>query len=106
MPNIQYFTPDATTPSTGTSAGTTAAASALPTRADALLYIFNLGSWPVFFKLGTSSGNATTGLTPSTGCPVLPGQGLIVGVGANTYIGLVISGGMGGTTTVNLTSGN
>ena len=106
MPNIQYFTPDTGVPSTGTSAGTTAAAVALPNAADALLYIFNLGSWPVFFKLGIGATAAISGLTPASGCPVLPGQGLIVGVGANTYIGLVISGGMGGNTTVNLTSGN
>ena len=103
MPNIQYFTPDV---SQGVSAGPTAAAFAIPNASDSLLYIFNLGPSHIFFKLGVGGPASISGLTSASGCPVLAGQALIVGIGANDHIGLINTGGQGGFATVNLTSGN
>lgn len=103
MPNIQYFTPDV---SQGVSAGPAAVAFAIPNTADALLYIFNMGPTHIFFKLSTTALLAVSGLTASTGCPVLAGQALIVGAAGMSYIGMLNSGGQGGYATVNLTSGS
>jgi hypothetical protein len=98
--NIQYFTPDV---STGTSAGAASAAVVLPNAADALLYLVNLGPNTISFKLGTT--NAVT-VTTSTGCALLPGQGLIVGAQGMSYIAMIAHGCVGMGSTINLTSGN
>jgi hypothetical protein len=100
MPNIQYFTPDV---SQGISAGQQPAVFALPNSADALLYLVNLGSSAVFFKLGTDN---TVTVTPSTGQAIGAGQSLIVGAQGMSYIAICTSGANGAFSTVNMTSGN
>jgi len=105
MPNIQYFTPDV---SAGAFAGPVSAAVALPNPSDALLYIVNLGSCTLFFKLGTTS---AVSVTTGTGMAVNPGQSLIVGSAGMSYIAMIVSGALGqgliqSGSPVNLTSGN
>ena len=100
MPNIQYFTPDV---SQGVSAGQPASVYALPNPVDSLLYIVNLGSGAVFFRLGIDD---TVTVTPSTGQAILAGQGLIVGAAGMSFIAICNSGGGGASSVVNLTSGN
>ena len=100
MPNIQYFTPDV---SQGISAGQPASVYALPNPTDSLLYLVNLGSSAVFFKLGTDN---TVTVTPSTGQAIGAGQSLIVGAQGMSYIAICTSGANGAFSTVNMTSGN
>jgi len=100
MPNIQYFTPDV---SQGISAGQPASVYALPNPTDSLLYLVNLGSSAVFFKLGT---NDTVTVTPSTVQAIPAGQALIVGAQGMSFIAICNSGGGGAFSTVNMTSGN
>jgi len=105
MPNIQYFTPDI---SAGDFAGPTSAAVALPNPADSLLYLVNLGSCTVYFKLGTTS---AVSVTPQTGMALNPGQSLIVGAQGMSYIAMIVTGSLGqgliqSGSPVNLTSGN
>jgi hypothetical protein len=101
VPNIQFFTPDL---SAGISPGAVSAAFALPNSADALLYITNLGSLAVAFKLGANSGVT---VTKTTGMVLNPGQYVIVGSAGMTHIAMVSIGGMASQCAqINLTSGN
>lgn len=95
------FTPDT---SAGVSAGPASAAFALPgtPASDTTLRVANVGSMPVYCKLGASS--AVT-VTNSTGLCVMPGRTEYLGIGANTWIAIT-TGTLGTSSTVNLTTGN
>ena len=106
---LPYFTPDA---SVGTSFGASSSNIALPgtPASDTTLLITNIGPLPVIFKLGTS--NAVVVTLPSTpggatGFCVMPGKQFAVGIGSNTYIAGISTGGQTGQcSVVNLTTGN
>jgi hypothetical protein len=96
------------TPDTGgnVSVGAASAAFLLPgtPASDTTVLVTNTGALPVQAKLGSS--NAVT-VTGSTGVTIMPGQTLALGIGANTYIAMIATGGLTGVyTTVNLTTGN
>lgn len=105
------FTPDA---SCGASFGTTSSAILLPgssVSTDGLVLVANLGSWPVFVALGSSSVTATVGgaiVGGASPCSlaVQPGQSIFLARGTATYLAGIIAGGLGNYGNLNITTGN
>lgn len=95
------FTPDA---SVGVSVGSSSAAVPLPgtPASDTTLRLCNVGSMPIFCKLGTTNAVAVTN---ATGLCVMPGRTEYLGIGANTYIAMT-TGTPGTSSTCNLSTGN
>jgi hypothetical protein len=98
MSALLNFTPTASSAGAASSVST---AFALPGSGPTVL-VSNLGQFPIIALLGSSSAVA---VTLGTGVPIMPGQQLALGVGANTFIALMTAGSQSPSTPFNLTSG-
>ena len=97
---ISAFTPDV---AAGASFSNTSSVVAIPNPADGILYITNLGPYPLSFKLGTVN---TITVTSSNAMILMPGQALaVVSTGVSYIAGMAVGAPSNAGSTVNLCSG-